>query len=89
METSATWLQCCERSQAKVISNENHIAKNDFKSKHLVVLAKIKISHLRIVLKTLQFLNYCRSRINRIKQQKLALPLFPTLDSYNGRQLIH
>ena len=38
-----------------------------------------------LVLKTLQFLNYCRSRINRIKQQKLALPISLTLDSYNGQ----
>ena len=37
------------------------------------------------VSKTSQFLNYCRSRINRIKQQKLALPISP---AYNGRQLI-
>ena len=40
-----------------------------------------------LVLKPLQFLNHCRSRINRIKQQILAVPKSPTLDSYNGRQL--
>ena len=42
----------------------------------------------KLVLKTEQFLNHGNSRINRIKQQKLALPKSPTLDSYNGRQLI-
>ena len=42
----------------------------------------------QLVLKLLQFLNHCRSRISRIKQQTLAPPKSPTLDSYNGRQLI-
>ena len=36
----------------------------------------------------LQFLKHCSSRIICIKQQKLALPISPTLDSYNGRQMI-
>ena len=40
------------------------------------------------MLTTFQFLNHCRSHINRIIQQKLALPISPTLDSYNGSQLI-
>ena len=31
-----------------------------------------------LVLKTLRLLNYSRSRINCIKQQKLALPISPT-----------
>ena len=42
----------------------------------------------KLVLKPLQFLNHCMSRINRIKEQKLALPVSRTLDSYNGRQVI-
>ena len=45
-------------------------------------------SKTKLVLQTSQFLNYCRSRINRIKQQKLTLLKSPTLDSYNERQLI-
>ena len=39
---------------------------------------------LAMIVLTVPFLNYCRSRINRIKQQKqqnLALPTSPTLDS--------
>ena len=40
------------------------------------------------VKKTLQFINPCGCRINRIKQQKLALPISPTLGSYSGCQLI-
>ena len=48
----------------------------------------LRLPHMKLMLKTLQFLNHCRSRINRIKQQKLALPKSPTLDSYNGHQLI-
>ena len=35
-----------------------------------------------------QFINTCRNRINRIQQQKLALPILPTLCSYNGCQLL-
>ena len=38
---------------------------------------------IHIVLKTVQFLNHCRNRINPIKQQKLALPIYPSLESYN------
>ena len=34
-----------------------------------------------IGVKNLQFLNHCGSRINRIKQQKLALPISTTLNS--------
>ena len=50
--------------------------------------APIYIFKDKLVLKISQFLNCCRSRINRTKQQKLALPISPTLDSYNGHQLI-
>ena len=46
------------------------------------------IKQQKLVLETLQFFNYCRSRVNRIKQQKLALPISCTLDSFNGRQLM-
>ena len=42
----------------------------------------------KLVENTLPFLNYRRSRINHIKHQKLAPPIPPALDSYNGRQLI-
>ena len=42
----------------------------------------------KFVLKILQFPNHCRSRINRIRQRKLALSTSLTLDSDNGRQLI-
>ena len=38
------------------------------------------------MLKSLQFLNSCVSRINGIKQQKLTLPISPAMDSYNGCQ---
>ena len=41
-----------------------------------------------LIFKTLQFHNPCRSCINSIKQQKLALPISPTQDSCNGRQLL-
>ena len=54
----------------------------------LYVIYVILLLLIIINVKTSQFLNYCRSRINRIKQQKLALPMSPTLDSCNCRQLI-
>ena len=52
----------------------------------LTILCKLVLS--RLALKTLHFLSYCRSFLSRMKQQKLALQIPPTLDSYNGRQLI-
>ena len=42
----------------------------------------------KINAKIMQFLNLCRSRITRIKQQKLDLPISHSMDTENGRQLI-
>ena len=47
-----------------------------------------RLLYAKINVKILQFLNQWGTRVNRIKQQNLALPISSTLDSYDGRQLI-
>ena len=44
-------------------------------AKRYTVETASSIKLKKLVLKTVQFLNHCRSRINHIKQQKLALPI--------------
>ena len=46
------------------------------------------IKQPKLMLKTVQFLNHCRIRINCVKQQKLAQPISPAVDSNNEPQLI-
>ena len=41
-----------------------------------------------LMLKELQLIIRCVNRTDRVKEQKLALPISPTVGSYNGRQLI-
>ena len=66
----------------------------DIQKNHIVTAEAIALSEnafafrLKISVKIVLFLSHCRSRISRTKQQKLALPISPTLNSYNGRQLI-
>ena len=52
------------------------------------IVIKWYLGYITVLVLKLQFLNHCMSRINRLKQQKLKLPISPTLDSYNGRNLL-